>query len=54
MGWEPNRPDEPQMLDAFRNFDSNTFVKFLLEHSGLSREEKIGVAKDGRALFRLF
>jgi hypothetical protein len=52
--FEPHNPAEPQMRGAFRNFDSDTFVKFLLEHSGLTREEKIGVAKDGRELFRLF
>jgi cyclopropane fatty-acyl-phospholipid synthase-like methyltransferase len=51
--FEPHNPAEKQMLGAFCNFDSDTFVKFLLEHSGLSREEKIGVAKDGRELFRL-
>jgi hypothetical protein len=54
MIFEPHNPAEPQMRGAFRNFDSHDFVQFILENSRLSRAEKIGVAKDGRDIFRLF
>jgi hypothetical protein len=54
MIFEPHCPAEGQMRDAFRNFDSAEFVKFILENSRLTQAEKIGVAKDGRELFRLF
>jgi len=54
MIFEPHNPAEPQMRGAFRNFDSHEFVKFMLENSCLEQAEKIGVAKDGRELFRLF
>lgn len=53
MIFEPHCPAEPQMRGAFRNFDSGAFVNFILENSRLTRAEKIGVAKDGRELFRL-
>jgi 2-polyprenyl-3-methyl-5-hydroxy-6-metoxy-1,4-benzoquinol methylase len=52
--FEPHNPAEPQMRGAFRNFDSEAFVKFMLENSRLTRSEKIGVANDGRDIFRLF
>jgi hypothetical protein len=42
------------MRGAFRNFDSAAFVTFILENSRLTRAEKIGIAKDGRQIFRLF
>jgi hypothetical protein len=52
--FEPHNPTEPQMCGAFRNYNSGSFVEFLLEHSGLNKAEKIGVARDGREVFRLF
>jgi hypothetical protein len=52
--FEPHNPAEKQMRGAFRNFDSAAFVTFILENSGLTRVEKIGIAKDGRQIFRLF
>jgi hypothetical protein len=52
--FEPHDPAEPQMRGAFRNFDSEAFMKFMLENSRLTRAAKIGVAKDGRDIFRLF
>lgn len=54
MIFEPHCPAEPQMRGAFRNFDSDAFVKFILENSRLTRAEKIGVAKDGGEIFRFF
>jgi hypothetical protein len=54
MIFEPHRVTEPQMRGAFRNFDAREFVEFILENSRLSQAEQIGVAKDGRQLFRLF
>lgn len=52
--FEPHSPLEGQMRGAYRNFASKKFVDFILEHSHLTNAEKIGVAKDGRELFRLF
>jgi hypothetical protein len=42
------------MRGAFRNFNSTEFVEFILENSKLTQAEKIGVAKNGREIFRLF
>jgi hypothetical protein len=54
MIFEPHSVMEPQMQGAFRNFDSDTFVKFILENSCLRKADKIGTANDGREIFRLF
>jgi hypothetical protein len=51
--FEPHNPAEPQMRGAFRNFDSRAFVKFILANTSLTQAAKIGVAEDGRELFRL-
>lgn len=52
--FEPHSRDEGQMVGAYRNFGCNEFVDFILEHSPLTNAEKLGVAKDGREIFRLF
>jgi hypothetical protein len=54
MIFEPHNPAERQMRGAFRNFESGAFVNFILENSRLTHAEQIGVAKDGREIFRLF
>ena len=54
MLFQPHNPAEPQMRGAFRNFNSTEFVEFILENSKLTQAEKIGVAKNGREIFRLF
>jgi 2-polyprenyl-3-methyl-5-hydroxy-6-metoxy-1,4-benzoquinol methylase len=54
MIFEPHNPAERQMRDAFQNFDSRGFVNFILENSRLTQAEQIGIAKDGREIFRLF
>jgi hypothetical protein len=54
MIFEPHCAAEPQMRGAFRNFDSDAFVKFILENSCLTQCEKIGIAKDGREIFHLY
>ena len=54
MIFEPHNPAERQMRGAFRNFESCAFVNVILENSRLTQAEEIGVAKDGRGIFRLF
>ncbi len=54
MIFEPHNPAERQMLNAFQNFDSRAFVNFILENSRLTQAQQIGIAKDGREIFRLF
>ncbi|MCD6418860.1 class I SAM-dependent methyltransferase [bacterium] len=54
MIFEPHLPDEPQMKDAYRNYDVNEFVKFILKNSPLSNFEHIYTADDGRKIFKLY
>jgi 2-polyprenyl-3-methyl-5-hydroxy-6-metoxy-1,4-benzoquinol methylase len=54
MIFEPHNPAEGQMRGAFRNFDSRAFVNFILENSRLTQAEQIGIARDGREIFRIF
>lgn len=54
MIFEPHCHRERQMNGAYRNFDSEAFVGFILENSRFTQAENIGTAKDGRKIFRLF
>ena len=52
--FELHLPDEPQMQGAYENYAPDEFVEFLLMNSSLKKAECIGVASDGRPLYRLF
>ena len=42
------------MADAFRNYSEDEFVQFVSNHTGLSGYQRLGVASDGRPLYKLW
>lgn len=50
---EPHLPDEVQMVDAYRNLNPTEFVHFIRENVGLSRVKCIGMAEDGRSIYKI-
>jgi hypothetical protein len=54
MYFEPQKPDEPQMQNAFRNFTGNEFVEFIINNSCLTYYKGIGFAEDGRKLYKIW
>jgi hypothetical protein len=52
--FEPHRPDEVPMQDAYANPDPEEFVAFVQRHAGLTHAEHIGMAPDGRKIFSLY
>ena len=52
MFFQTEKPDSIQMEGAYRNFDYDEFVQFILEHSNLREAVKIGKTDDGRPLYR--
>jgi len=47
-------PNEPQMKGAYRNYNPEKFVDFILKHSCLNKSEMIGVTKDGRSMYKIW
>ena len=55
MFFQPHKHDPPgQMKDAYRNYPEDEFVNFVCEHTGFDQQIKLGVASDGRALYKLW
>jgi len=54
MIFEPHHTAEPQMKNAYRNYEPDEFVQFVLEHSELNRSELIGKAEDKRPIYKLW
>jgi 2-polyprenyl-3-methyl-5-hydroxy-6-metoxy-1,4-benzoquinol methylase len=50
--FQTEKPDSIQMKGAYRNFDYDEFVRFILEHSNLREAVQIGKTDDGRPLYR--
>lgn len=53
MFFQPELPDSPQMIGAYRNYDSDEFVDFILENSSLNEAIYIGKTENGRPIYRL-
>lgn len=51
--FESHLPDEPQMQGAYKNYAPAEFAEFLLRNSSLSQAQCIGVAEEGRPLYKL-
>ncbi|HEX2087173.1 MAG TPA: methyltransferase domain-containing protein [Solirubrobacteraceae bacterium] len=52
--FEPHVSDPPgQMRGAYRNYHPQEFADFVARHAGMSRTEHLGLAPDGRSLFKL-
>ncbi|MCR4307975.1 MAG: class I SAM-dependent methyltransferase [Candidatus Berkelbacteria bacterium] len=54
MIFEPHHTSEPQMKGAYRNFEPDDFVQFVIKHSGFSHYELIGKAEDDRPIYKLW
>ena len=55
MLFQAHRHDPPgQMEGAFQNYTEDEFLKFIAKHTGLNQSKKLGVASDGRPLFKLW
>ncbi|MBN2295014.1 MAG: methyltransferase domain-containing protein [Pirellulales bacterium] len=54
MIFEPHDPSEPQMVGAYRNYEPDEFVQFVMKHSGLNHSKKIGECEDGRLIYKLW
>lgn len=54
MFFEPPDPEEPQMKNAFRNFNQKEFVEFIIKNSCLSNYKQIGTAEDDRKLYKIW
>lgn len=54
MFFEPHNPDEPQMKEAYRNFDNDEFAEFIIRNSSFSKSERIGVSDHGRNLYKIY
>ena len=54
MIFEPHLPNEPQMRNAFVNYNVEKFVNFILEYSSLNKSELIYTASDDRKVFKLY
>lgn len=51
--FQPHFSGEPQMRGAFKNFNPEGFVAFILKNSYLNKKQFIGKSEDGRLLYRL-
>lgn len=51
--FEPHLPQEPQMRDAYRNFQPDEFARFVAHAGGFSHITQLGTSADGRILYRL-
>jgi hypothetical protein len=53
MFFEAHLPIESQMRGSFRNYAPDDFVDFVMRHGGFRSACQMGVAADGRLLFKL-
>lgn len=53
MFFQPELPDSPQMIGAYRNFNCDEFVDFIIENSCLNEAIRIGQTENGRPVYRL-
>jgi len=52
MFFQTERPESIQMKGAYRNFDYDEFIRFILESSSLREAVQIGKTDDGRPIYR--
>lgn len=53
MFFEPHLPNEFEGKGYYRNYNEIDFVNFILENTDLNKYNLIGVAEDGRKIFKL-
>lgn len=52
--FEPHNPSEVQMQTAYKNYQEDEFVQFILDNTKLCNSEVIHKCDDGRRIYRLF
>ena len=53
MYFQVHRPSEPQMIGAYRNFNHNEFLDYIIENSCLTHYKEIG-KELGRKIYKLW
>ena len=51
--FEPHLPNEKQMEGAYRNFDNQEFVNFIMRYTGKTNCKAIHKSADGRTVYML-
>lgn len=51
--FEPHNPNEPQMKEAYRNFDNDEFTEFIIQNSSFTTFERIGFSEYGRPIYKI-
>ena len=54
MFFETHNPEEAQMQGAYKNYNSEDFVKFIIENTSFKQSSLIFSFDDGRKLYKLF
>jgi len=54
MYFEPHKSGEFQSVQPYKNFSEEEFVHFILNNSKLNEAQYLGIAQDGRKLYKLF
>jgi len=54
MIFQPHHTSEPQMAGAYRNYEPDEFVQFILRNSSLNHFKPIGEANDGRRIYMIW
>ena len=54
MFFEPHLSNERQMMGAYKNYECEEFVDFVLSHSDLNHSKLIGKAEDERPIYMLY
>ena len=54
MFFESHHTWEPQMTNAYQNYEPDEFVNFILKHSCLNHSKLIGKAEDERPIYKLW
>lgn len=53
MFFEAHNPEEFKNMNVYKNYSEDEFVQFILKNSTLKKAQKIGIAQDGRKIFKL-
>jgi hypothetical protein len=53
MYLQTHSPDEPQMVNSFKNYDAEEFAHFVTANSCLNKIQKLVEYDSGRKLFKL-
>ncbi|MEE4359572.1 MAG: hypothetical protein V2I97_24070 [Desulfococcaceae bacterium] len=52
--FQPHLPDDPQMINAYKNYNCEAFVNYILKYSAMDKAKLIGTAEDGRPVYLIY